>query len=305
MAEVSRKDHVLDGHTNLYAASLHVVRKHLRRLRQCAPGVLAGTDPESIHDMRTAVRRLRTTLRVLEEAPVARGKSLRALRYRLRDLADALGAVRDADVLLARLQEDIAAHPDLAADVDVLRRKVRKRQRRAHRRLVRRLRDPSFTCLLERLNDFVAREPTRAIQWRMAVRHFAGGAIWRRYETVLSYEALVGDGAPAVLHKLRITCKRLRYTLEIFEPELGKDTQPLLQLLTRVQDHLGALQDTVVALNAVKTLLCRNPNRAGLATYAELLAHERDRLQTEFAPLWSDLGGASASHELAALIAGL
>ena len=305
MADVSRKDHVLDGHTNLYAAGLHVIRKHLRRLGQCAPEALAGTDPESIHDMRTAVRRLRTTLLVLEETPVVRRKSLRALRRRLRDLADALGAVRDADVLLARLQDDISAHPDLAADVDALRRKVRSRQRRAHRRLVRRLHDPSFMRLLARLDGFVARQPTKAIQRRMAVRHFAGGAIWRRYETVLSYEALVGEAAPPVLHQLRIACKRLRYTLEIFEPELGTGTQPLLQLLASVQNHLGALQDTVVALHAVQTLLCRDPARAGLATYATLLEQERDRLRTGFAPLWCELSGARVSQELAALIAGL
>lgn len=305
MADMPRKDHALDGHTNLYAAGLQAVEKHARRLRECAPGVLAGADPESVHDMRTAVRRLRTTLRVLEEAPVMPRKRLRGLRRQLRGLADALGAVRDADILLARIQEDIIAHPELAADVDVLRRKLRKRQRRAQDQLVTWLTGPGFTRLLARLDGLVARPPTRARQRRMAVRHFAGGAIWRRYEMVLSYEALVRDSAPAVLHVLRIACKRLRYTLELFEAELGSGTQSPLQLLMKVQGHLGALQDTVVALDAVETLLCRNPASAGLAIYAALLREERDRLRAEFAPLWSDLSGAGVSHELAALIAGL
>jgi CHAD domain-containing protein len=139
----------------------------------------------------------------------------------------------------------------------------------------------------------------------LLVRHFAGSAIWRRYEAVLNFETVVGSAPPPVLHTLRIACKRLRYTLELFEGELGKATQPLIKALVRVQDHLGALQDAVVALRRVEALLGEHSGDTGLAAYAAALAAQRDHYQATAAALWSELSDPGFGQELAGLIAGL
>ncbi|MGH2518017.1 MAG: CHAD domain-containing protein [Ktedonobacterales bacterium] len=301
------KDRTLDGHTFLHAVGLHMVRKHLRKLQSRIPVVLAGWDTAGIHDARVAVRRLRTTLRVLEASPVLPRKTVHSLRRRLRGVARGLGAVRDADVLLARVERDIGAHPELEADLTLLYERVHDQQQRAYTRLVKHLKSRKVATLLDELAAFVESKPPATSERRhlIAVRHFAGSAIWRRYETVLSYETVLPGAEPHVLHELRIACKRLRYTLEIFETELGKVTRPLLKLLANVQEHLGELQDTVVALNEVDTLLRKHPTNTGLGAYAALLAQERNRLQGEFMPLWNDVSDAGVSQELAELIAGL
>jgi len=302
-----RKNRTLDGHTYLHTVGLHMVRKHLRKLHTYLPQVLAGWNADAIHDTRVAVRRLRTTLRVLEASPVLKRKTVRTLRQRLRGVARMLGAVRDADVLLTRVERDSNAHPELEADLTTLAELLLKQQKRAYSRLVKRLKGPRFAGLLAELDAFVESKPPSSTerQQQIAVRHFAGSAIWRHYEIVLSYETVIHGAPPGVLHELRIACKRLRYTLELFESELGKVTRPLLNLLANVQDHLGELHDTVVALDEVDALLLEHPANVGLGAYAVMLAQERDQLQDEFLPLWNDLNDAGVSQELAELIAAL
>jgi triphosphatase len=303
-----RKNRILDGHTPLRTVGMHAIRRHLRRLQHSLPVVREGVDPEGIHDLRVATRRLRTTLQTLEESPVFPQRTVRVLRNRLRGLACAAGKVRDADVLLARVERDLEAQPESAADLAVLHEALRRRQRRARAKLLKRLDGPAFAQLLADFKAFVADkhdETADAPREQVFVRHFAGSAIWRRYEHVLGFEAIVREARPRELHELRIACKRLRYTLELFESELGKGTQPLLKLLSKVQDHLGSLQDTVVLLKLVKSLHEEHPDNVELAIYASTLAGERDRLLSAFGPLWTDLGDAGVSQELAELVAGL
>ena len=64
-------------------------------------GSLAG-DVESVHDMRVAVRRLRVTLSNF--AVCVPKEDRKRLRLRLENLADALGGVRDMDVMIVALK---------------------------------------------------------------------------------------------------------------------------------------------------------------------------------------------------------
>ncbi|HEX5375874.1 MAG TPA: CHAD domain-containing protein, partial [Solirubrobacterales bacterium] len=73
-----------------------------------AEGVLDVSDVERVHDMRVATRRLRAALEVFEEC-FPRKRHRKALK-RVKALADALGARRDRDVEIGRLE-------DLADDV--------------------------------------------------------------------------------------------------------------------------------------------------------------------------------------------
>jgi inorganic triphosphatase YgiF len=301
-----RQHRTLDGHTLLESVGRHAVHRHLRKLRRSEPIARAGADPEGVHDMRTATRRLRTTLQILEESPVFRRQQVRALRRDLRGLARTLGAVRDLDVLMKRVEDYYCAHQAEAADLEVLRRELRARQRTAREKLLTRLDSSRMDRLLADLEAF-ATQPREPVLGNppVFVRHFAGSTIWLRYEAVLGYETVVRDASPPVLHRLRIACKRLRYALELFEGELGKGTQPLIKALVKVQDHLGTLQDCVVALNLVAALSAKHPANAGLRTYAVALGGERDQLQETFASLWNDLSDAGFGQELAELIANL
>jgi CHAD domain-containing protein len=96
---------------------------------------------------------------------------------------------------------------------------------------------------------------SRAIGWAgggpepYRVRHVAPVAVYSRLAAVRAYDEWVSIPAPPVerLHALRISCKRLRYTMEFFEEVLGPDAKGAIREIVEVQDHLGDLQDAVVA----------------------------------------------------------
>lgn len=70
---------------------------------------LAGQDIEAVHDMRVASRRLRAALQLFRDVfPPAR---YRQLRDDVKALARVLGAVRDLDVMLVRLEQDRRGRP--------------------------------------------------------------------------------------------------------------------------------------------------------------------------------------------------
>ena len=57
------------------------------------------------------------------------------------------------------------------------------------------------------------------------------------------------------LHQLRIASKGLRYSLEFLEEVLGPESKVLVKELKKLQDHLGNLQDAVVASNLLRDFL--------------------------------------------------
>jgi CHAD domain-containing protein len=72
---------------------------------------------------------------------------------------------------------------------------------------------------------------------------------------------------PAKLHRLRLISKRLRYTLELFQPCYGPGIDLRLQALKRVQDLLGEINDAVIAASLIEYL----PNSVRMKRYL----HER------------------------------
>ncbi len=72
-------------------------------------GTRAGTDPEELHDMRVASRRLRAALEAF--AVCYRGKEFVRVAKETKSLTDALGGVRDSDVLLERMTAYMATVP--------------------------------------------------------------------------------------------------------------------------------------------------------------------------------------------------
>ena len=87
----------------------HIVGHHMLRQRLHDPGTRTGENPEALHDMRVATRRLRAAVRVFGEGIPVRSRN--GLNRELRWLGQLLGPVRDLDVQLAKLNGFTAAAP--------------------------------------------------------------------------------------------------------------------------------------------------------------------------------------------------
>jgi CHAD domain-containing protein len=292
------------GKRRLPRVGMQAVRRQLKKIRDAIPAVYASEDPEDVHQVRVAVRRLRTYMQVLEDSSLFRAQRLRGLSRRMRPIATALGDVRDLDILLQRVEAFATASSPPAGALGVLRDELLWRRMKAQRRLHRELARGSVRRALKTPRRSARRLIRRADgEQRVLVRHFAGDAIWRRYEAVLSFEGIMPDPPVEELHGLRIACKRLRYTLELFDDEAKAASGDLQQTLTTVQDRLGELQDSIFALRLLTQLRYTYPTNAVIEEFARRQEACRDELRAGFAPYWERVSGPQFRQALADLIA--
>jgi CHAD domain-containing protein len=154
------------------------------------------------------------------------------------------------------------------------------------------------------------------------VRHVAPVVIYQRLAAVRAYDEWVSipDPPPERLHSLRIACKRLRYTLEFFREVLGPDTGTVIKSIVAIQDHLGALQDAVVARGLLADYLERGiwgheiapgarPEEAvdvpGVEAYLAAKHAEFAHLLEGFAEIWRRVQDEAFSQMVAEAIVGL
>jgi triphosphatase len=215
------------------------VRQQLDELCAQAAVVGASDDPEAVHKMRVATRRLRAALRVFEDIlPPCASELGRELKW----LAAILGAVRDLDVQIHSLGEasqTLRAAPEATWPVVCL---FQARRGEAREALVAALAAPRFAELVGAV-EALLEQPWPAPEQPPD----APGLIRARYRRLgRAGVALVEDAQPDDLHKARIRAKQLRYTLECFASVYGPPARKLLRKTIRLQDVLGAVQDAAI-----------------------------------------------------------
>ncbi len=297
--EAAEPDHREQAHTvaaiagtdSLGEATLRILRAQLERIVEREPGVRSGRDPEDVHRMRVATRRARALLRLFDD--VFEKKTERRLERSLRGLARRLGGVRDLDVLLDALDAYAAAlPPDEAIGIEPIRSAWRRDRERARTALAAELESDDYRDLakaLDRLTrhpDLVRLPPGNA----PTVRDRAGSAVFAALEQVQSFEQTLAWADIETLHRLRIAAKRLRYTIEFFEPALGAEAPALVERVVRLQDHLGGLHDADVAAGLARKLLAESHGSMSAAEASAIAAYLRSR-EREVARLRRSLRG--------------
>jgi CHAD domain-containing protein len=218
------------------------------------PGARLGEDPEDLHDMRVAIRRLRAAMKVFGEYLPARTA---ALRGELSWVASALGEVRDLDVQLEQLDAWERELPEVdSRALDALRGKLEDGRSEARARLLEVLDSPRYGRLGRGFGAFLRRGPLRrGPSVRLPALLVGPDLIEDRYRKVRKAGIRARKSSTnEKLHRLRIRCKRLRYTLEFLAPLYGEVAEPAIRALVKVQDLLGEHQDAVVAIGRLRTL---------------------------------------------------
>jgi CHAD domain-containing protein len=260
--------------------------KRLQEVLVHDPGTRRGVDPEDLHRMRVAVRRLRALLRAAK--PMLGRKWVRKLRNRLEWLGDALGPVRDLDVLRDYLKSEAAAlaRAEQLALKPLLEALTAERAR-AQVRMLDALRSPRYGRLLERLEEAVERP--RVVMADVALRAIAAEEYMRLQRSVLGHgPAPTGEE----LHATRIQGKRARYAAELAEAAVGPAATAFIRAAKEVQDILGEHQDAAVAEDRIRQFALHARDRRVLAAADKLIERQRARRQTARAALpaaWAEL----------------
>jgi triphosphatase len=242
------------GPTNIDAtlsageAAFAILRRHFAEMLAHEPGVRLGEDPEELHDMRVAIRRLRAALKLYSGVLPKRSE-----RYErdLRWVAGALGEVRDLDVHLQRLSEESSRNGEVPEEEVVA--LLREQRVQARRRMLQALDSNRYEGLVATFAGTLRRG--RSPSPTSPILETAPELLRDRYKKVRkSADRLSEDSPPERFHDLRKKGKRLRYALEPLQEIYGKPAKKMVKLLKKVQDDLGDHQDLVVASGLMEEL---------------------------------------------------
>jgi CHAD domain-containing protein len=186
-----------------------------------------GFDEETVHDIRTSIRRLQSAFKVLPRT-IRKKKSLGRYIDSCNDFFKALSEVRDCDVVLSRLSKYPEENEALKEAKSFVIRKRTNLVERARKRAI---------CLED------LKKP------RIRDLDFPESKLNKRYETRLEMQAKrvkddlsvvwTGKAKKNEIHELRMDCKKFRYALELDE----KAHEKQLEVLKEWQGYLGTIHD--------------------------------------------------------------
>ena len=219
----------LDADTPLAAAAERLLHARIADVRAAEAVAARRFDPDAVHDLRVACRRLRAAMKLFGKKP------LRALDAAVERLQDALGEVRDAQLQERWLRSHRAVK--LAAGQDRKERRAEARLRQALAFWTRRS-EPRLLLALPRVH---------------AGGRLGGSRARRRLRTrVKRVEGALEDARsldPRKTHALRIAAKKLRYEAELLGDAF--DLADAVEALAAAQSALGDLHDADVRLSEV------------------------------------------------------
>ena len=237
----------LSPEMNIAEAWAQIVNTCLVHLRTNEGAVWHGTDPEGVHQMRVAVRRLRSALSVFGKA--LNPGAVEYLREELRWLQQQLGPARDWDVFITETVADLANRQGDAVEWSSLLVPSQRMRKEAYAAAHAVLDDQRYTSLLLRLHLWLEDKSWIKQRKKSAplLVDFAATALGKREKRLTQLGDSVDSKDEAALHQIRIAAKKLRYAMEFFQDLYPKKTvTSYLGHMVRLQDLLGALNDAAV-----------------------------------------------------------
>lgn len=258
------KEPGLEADDSMAEAAQKTFNLHFLRMLYHEPGTRLGEDIEELHDMRVATRRMRAAFDVFGD--YLDRDQLRPILKGLRRTGRALGAVRDLDVFWEKTQGYLDSQPsEQPVDLEPLRKVWEDQRETSRERMLSYLDSDRYDRFKERFEKYLKTSGAAALPVFSAkgaplprrLRHVVPVAVYQRLAAVWAYDEWVtGPNVPMErLHQLRIAAKGLRYTLEYFSEVLGPEAETVIEEVKGLQDHLGDLQDAVVASNLLRDFL--------------------------------------------------
>lgn len=227
-----------------------VLRAKVGEMCALRRAALDWSDIEGVHSMRVASRRLRSALR--DFAPyLPKGISPKSLR----DVARALGAVRDEDVAILVMEKLAAkASDDVRPGIEQLIEERRARREKARAALKKPLGKDALKELQDRFNAQLERatgergkknvRAGRSVAEKMRFHDVGREIILARFEELREMSpSLYYPFVAEPLHRMRIAAKRLRYSIELHTQCWGEHLSPYAREVAGLQEFLGELHD--------------------------------------------------------------
>jgi len=238
-----------------------ILRSSLHHLLQALPAATDGRNPEGVHQLRVALRRLRASFYLMR--PVGGSNTLDGLAAEARWLAQTLSTARDLDVFITETLPEIAEACPTIAGFDTLRELAENERGLAYRKLRHALTERRSAMFVLGLGAWIE---TRG--WRRDVSSdtlgqlaapaldFAGHVLAERHQKVLKRGRHFKKLPPERRHQLRLALKKLRYSVDFLLPLYGqqKSVHKYARKLAGLQEQLGQYNDMAVTATVLADL---------------------------------------------------
>ena len=249
----------VDASMTIAEVAMANLRRYLAAWHLHEPGARLGDDPEELHDLRVAGRRLDAVLRQFQ---AFLPPEFLKVRTTLKSVLTALGHARDLDVAIGELQifhrklpksERVALEP--------LKEHLMSERDRARAQMLSVLDSIWMQKNLQELTSLLT-APVAALETSAAdlALHTAPGLIRQRFRKLRKRADLLGaDSSTDEYHEVRGQVKKLRYALEAVAALYGKPADDMIRALRRWQENLGLQQDAAVAMQRLNDLAGAKP----------------------------------------------
>lgn len=293
--------------THMAEAGRQIMAAQLDTIQTRGVDLLRDADTTAVHETRKALRRTFTAFKLFR--PFFEPGLLDDYRRGLKKIMRRLGRSRDITVFLEALAqfqvEPGQVQAESASSFAELERYWQDQKTAADVNLRLYVNQPKRQKLLNDYTQFTG-TPGRGVLARPnpsapeRVRELVSLLIYQRVVAVYNHKDQLAHASMVQLHKLRIQCKDLRYTLEFFAPLLQPEIDDAIAVAKKLQGHLGKLNDARVALK----LLAQTPDRETAASiYRRAKEREIEQLRNELMPLWHELKAPPWRQKLMAALA--
>lgn len=232
-------------------------------------GALLGSNPENIHQLRVALRRLRSLLPQFKSA-IPR-ESYTAIADELKWLANALGPARNWDVFVTQTLPPILRQFPADQGLKALDQAAGKAQAAARNDAHLALRSQRYDRMLLSLGTWlmadgwhihVSDEQKQRLE--APILELAQRVLTRCHRTVHLHGAGLLAMPAEERHEVRIAVKKLRYATEFFAALFpGKAARSYIEALAALQDELGVLNDAATTELLLQHLAVPDPSALG------------------------------------------
>jgi inorganic triphosphatase YgiF len=256
-----------------------IVEETLGHLLANQPAALAG-DPEGVHQVRIAVRRIRSALRLF--SPHIEQHATRLFEDALRHAGRTIGEARDWDVFCDEILPQVSETAEARKFAEMMRAPAEARRASAHEPCVRQLQDASFRALVLGLAAWIEEGRKNGNQigdkaLKRDIKDVAEKLLDRLDAKATKRGRAVGpDAEAAELHPLRKSLKKLHYSVEFLQSLYRpKATKRFLRRLKKLQDALGEINDAAMATRLAEALAA--DKHLELASSVAALSLNRER----------------------------
>jgi len=230
----------------------------LSQLTKNEHGVLFSENPEYLHQMRVAIRRLRSTFIIFKSLLSKQQQLIDFFEHELKWLLHLLNPARDWYVFVNEVLPPIVSNCSDIKSIVAIQKLGQKQLSKYTQHVQVHLQSKRYLEFILKLNLWIynLRHDIK-LESNLSIGSFSKSYLLDQHSTITKNKDRLGKLKPAALHALRIQIKKQRYAAEFFHSLYAKQAcfKDYLQLLTILQSTLGSINDNYMIDEQLESIL--------------------------------------------------